>query len=116
MRSVGFLSSTVLLACALLPVQPAHGYAPGCSAGMRSDFNGDGYSDAVVADPYASVGALLQVGRVNVLYGDGDARIGEGVVTCERKDTDRYGRVVALCRVYGEDLSLSLQVRVVGRR
>ena len=34
-----------------------------------------------------------------------DARIGEGVVTCERKDTDRYGRVVALCRVFGEDLS-----------
>jgi endonuclease YncB( thermonuclease family) len=33
-----------------------------------------------------------------------DARIGEGVVTCERKDTDRYGRVVALCRVFGEDL------------
>jgi hypothetical protein len=29
-----------------------------------------------------------------------DARIGEGVVTCERKDSDRYGRVVALCRVY----------------
>jgi endonuclease YncB( thermonuclease family) len=33
-----------------------------------------------------------------------DARIGEGVVTCERKDTDRYGRTVALCRVFGEDL------------
>ena len=33
-----------------------------------------------------------------------DARIGEGVVTCERKDTDRYGRTVAVCRVYGEDL------------
>jgi len=31
-----------------------------------------------------------------------DARIGEGVVTCERKDTDRYGRVVALCRVFGD--------------
>ena len=26
------------------------------------------------------------------------------MVTCERKDSDRYGRVVALCRVYGEDL------------
>ncbi len=25
-------------------------------------------------------------------------------VTCERKDTDRYGRTVALCRVGGEDL------------
>src|SRR5215213_11929318 len=33
-----------------------------------------------------------------------DARIGVGVVTCERTDTDRYGRVVALCRVFGEDL------------
>jgi endonuclease YncB( thermonuclease family) len=33
-----------------------------------------------------------------------DARIGDGVVTCERSDTDRYGRRVAVCRVYGEDL------------
>ena len=33
-----------------------------------------------------------------------DARIGEGVVTCEPKDTDRYGRPVAICRVFGEDL------------
>src|SRR4051795_8910709 len=33
-----------------------------------------------------------------------DARIGEGVVTCERKGTDRYGRMAAVCRVFGEDL------------
>jgi endonuclease YncB( thermonuclease family) len=33
-----------------------------------------------------------------------DARIGDGVVTCEPKGTDRYGRTVAICRVYGEDL------------
>src|SRR4051794_21275964 len=33
-----------------------------------------------------------------------DARIGEGVVTCERKDMDRYGRMVAVCHVFGEDL------------
>lgn len=32
------------------------------------------------------------------------ARIGEGVVTCEPKDTDQYGRTVAICRAYGEDL------------
>lgn len=31
-------------------------------------------------------------------------------VTCERKDTDRYGRTVALCRVSGEDLG-ALMVR-----
>jgi endonuclease YncB( thermonuclease family) len=33
-----------------------------------------------------------------------DARIGDGVVTCQPKDRDFYGRVVAVCRVYGEDL------------
>jgi endonuclease YncB( thermonuclease family) len=33
-----------------------------------------------------------------------DYRISDGVVTCEPKDRDRYRRVVALCRVYGEDL------------
>jgi endonuclease YncB( thermonuclease family) len=33
-----------------------------------------------------------------------DARIGDGVVTCEHKDTDQYGRKVGICRVYGEDL------------
>jgi endonuclease YncB( thermonuclease family) len=33
-----------------------------------------------------------------------DARIDEGVVTCEPKDADQYGRTVAVCRVYGEDL------------
>ena len=34
-----------------------------------------------------------------------DYRISDGVVTCEPKDRGRYGRVVAVCRVYGEDLS-----------
>jgi endonuclease YncB( thermonuclease family) len=33
-----------------------------------------------------------------------DSRIGEGVVTCEVQDTDRYRRKVAICRVFGEDL------------
>ena len=34
-----------------------------------------------------------------------DYRISDGVVTCEPKDRDRYGRMVAVCRAYGEDLS-----------
>ncbi len=34
-----------------------------------------------------------------------DYRISDSVVTCEPKDKDRYGRVVAVCRAYGEDLS-----------
>lgn len=32
-------------------------------------------------------------------------KIGGKTVTCERKDTDRYGRIVAVCRAGGEDLN-----------
>ena len=90
-RWVRALSTTVLVACAvpLLVVQPARATPPGaresvsevpegCAAGLRSDFNGDGYSDAVVANPYASLGSFAEVGRIAVLYGDSDGRIGEG--------------------------------------
>lgn len=31
--------------------------------------------------------------------------VGQRTVRCEQRDTDRYGRVVAVCRVAGEDLS-----------
>ena len=42
------------------------------------DLNGDGYDDAVVGDPYASVGGRAGAGAVVVLYGDADRRIGQG--------------------------------------
>ncbi|WP_340116168.1 thermonuclease family protein [Pelagibius sp. 7325] len=32
-------------------------------------------------------------------------KIGKGVVGCEPRDVDRYGRVVAVCRAQGEDLN-----------
>lgn len=32
-------------------------------------------------------------------------RIGRRTVSCEQRDRDRYGRLVAVCRVGGEDLS-----------
>jgi endonuclease YncB( thermonuclease family) len=32
-------------------------------------------------------------------------RIGERTVACGPRDTDRYGRIVAICRVGGEDLN-----------
>ena len=35
----------------------------------RSDFNGDGYSDAVVSDPYADAGGAVNSGQISVLYG-----------------------------------------------
>lgn len=33
---------------------------------------------------------------------------GRGEVACERKDTDRYGRTVAICRVDGRDLGKAM--------
>lgn len=42
------------------------------------DLNGDGYDDAVVGDPYATVAGKAEAGAVVVLYGDADSRVGEG--------------------------------------
>ena len=89
-RKVRLLSITALLACAipLLPIgwfvnvptapQPVGTLPAGCAAGLESDFNGDGYSDAVVGDPDATVDGQARAGRVVVLYGDSDGRIGQG--------------------------------------
>jgi endonuclease YncB( thermonuclease family) len=31
--------------------------------------------------------------------------VGQRLVACDRRDTDRYGRIVAVCRIGGEDLN-----------
>jgi hypothetical protein len=43
-----------------------------------SDLNGDGFDDAVVGDPYATVDGKREAGAIVVLFGDADGRIGEG--------------------------------------
>jgi len=42
------------------------------------DLNGDGFEDAVVGDPYATVDGLAQAGTITVLFGEDDQQIGEG--------------------------------------
>ena len=37
---------------------PAQAAADGCDPGFSTDFDGDGFSDTVVADPYATVGTV----------------------------------------------------------
>ena len=84
----------------------AYAEADGCDTGVKSDFNGDGRSDTVVADPYATVNGLAEAGRVNVLYGDADGLVGEGGrgVVYQGLDTiggipeagDRFGFSVAV--------------------
>lgn len=61
---------------AAAPVQAA---ADACrTTTSDTDLNGDGYDDAVVGDPYATVSGRAGAGAVVVLYGDADGRIGEG--------------------------------------
>jgi hypothetical protein len=63
------------------PLAPApSSRAVGSCAGTPSDLdlNGDGYDDAVVGDPYATVAGKAEAGAIVVLYGDADRKIGEG--------------------------------------
>ncbi|HZA72414.1 MAG TPA: VCBS repeat-containing protein [Propionibacteriaceae bacterium] len=76
--AVAVASLGIVAGGSLLGPAPAYAAAEECDPGMESDFNGDGRSDAVVGDPYATVNGQAQAGRVNVLYGDGDGLIGEG--------------------------------------
>ena len=47
--------------------------------GAPTDFNGDGFSDATVSDPYADPGGVVDAGQVTVLYGD-SSTVGGGSV------------------------------------
>ena len=80
LRTIHLPLSGLLLAAGLTLTGPlpADAAADNCAPGVASDFNGDGRSDTVVADPYATVNGQAQAGRVNVLYGDADGLIGEG--------------------------------------
>jgi hypothetical protein len=64
-------------AAAARPASARTAVEPCFSAG-ELDLNGDGFTDAVVGDPEATVAGQPQAGRIVVLYGDGDGRIGEG--------------------------------------
>ena len=113
-RRPGFWGHALLLGLATV-VGPPSSAAPEIIAGQASVIDGDTLEirgerirlfgiDAPASGQTCldAKGRCYRCGQKAALVLD--ARIGEGVVTCERKDTDRYGRVVALCRVYGEDL------------
>ncbi|MCC6495037.1 MAG: hypothetical protein IT193_02130 [Propionibacteriaceae bacterium] len=70
----------VLCAAVLIPLgNPADAHAAvDCGLRPDRDLNGDGFQDAAVGDPYATVDGLAEAGTVTILYGDADGRIGEG--------------------------------------
>ena len=68
-----------LLITGLAAGAPAAARADECaSSSSARDLNGDGYDDAVVGDPYATVSGRAEAGAVVVLYCDADLRICEG--------------------------------------
>ena len=97
-------------AIAVIPLTlggPAHAAADGCSPGVKSDFNGDGRSDTVVGDPYATVGGQAQAGRVIVLYGDADGRIGEGSRGVVSQDSPSVGGTAEAGDRFGSALAVA---------
>ncbi len=64
-RSVVIAVSLVAASVGVLPA----GSAQAAPAGVREDFNGDGYGDLAVAAPHATVNGKADAGYVAVLYG-----------------------------------------------
>ena len=108
-RAVVLSVAAAVAAPLLFTAAPATAAADGCEAGFATDFNGDGFSDAVVADPSATVGGAAHAGRLIVLYGDADGRIGEGARGTVRQGSgsvgdapesgDRFGFAIAVADV-----------------
>ena len=87
-----------------------------------SDYNGDGYDDAAVGDPYATVNGKLEAGSVTVLFGNADGRIGSGarqvITQADLGDTpeagDHFGFDVVLAPADVDNVCADLLVGVPG--
>jgi hypothetical protein len=72
--------------------------------GASSDFNGDGASDAVVADPYADPGGVSDAGQVTVMYGSGST-IGSGSVDTLVQGSGKVGNTTSAGDRFGSTVS-----------
>ncbi|MBA3528503.1 MAG: VCBS repeat-containing protein [Propionibacteriaceae bacterium] len=109
MRNIpaALLTLCVAVGALALPVLPAVAAPAPCFDAGELDFNGDGYADAAVGDPDATVSGQTGAGQVVILYGDADGRIGEGaraVLTQASLGSapeagDRFGAALAVARV-----------------
>ena len=73
------LCGVLMLPLALVPQPAAAAEIERCDqVRLYRDLNGDGFRDAVVGDPYATVSGQAEAGTVTILFGDADGRIGEG--------------------------------------
>jgi hypothetical protein len=86
------------------------------------DYNGDGYDDAAVGDPYATVNGKVGAGAVTVLLGGADGRIGSGGRTVITQASfgevpeagDHFGYDVVLTQAVLQDLCADLLIGAPG--
>lgn len=71
-RTVVFAIALIAAGAAVVPA----GHAEAAAAGVRQDFNGDGYGDLAVAAPSATVNGKARAGYVAVLYGSANGLTG----------------------------------------
>lgn len=102
------------------PAGAAPRVAADCNDSSEADFNGDGYDDAVIADPDATVDSQARAGQVHVLYGGAGGLVGQGGsrqvlrqgmagVGQVAETNDRFGFRVIAARV-DEDLCMDLVI------
>ncbi|HEX6760838.1 MAG TPA: galactose oxidase-like domain-containing protein [Propionibacteriaceae bacterium] len=72
--------------------------------GAPSDFNGDGFSDAVVADPYADPGGAADAGQLTVRYGN-SSTIGGGSVDTLVQGSGSVGNTASAGDRFGSTLA-----------
>jgi len=72
--------------------------------GASSDFNGDGFSDAVVADPYADPAGVSDAGQITVLYGN-NSTIGGGSVDTLVQGSGTVGNTASAGDRFGTTVS-----------
>lgn len=116
---LSFLVAAPSAAAPAGPVTPA----ADCGSGAgEADVNGDGFDDAVVADPDATVNGVAGAGQVHVLYGGAGGQVGQGGarevlrqglagVGETLEANDHFGSRVVLARV-DEDVCADLVVGV----
>jgi hypothetical protein len=95
----------VAVTAALATVPAAATAAPSpapAAAGVRADFNGDGWTDLAVGAPYEDVGEVNSAGAVNVVYGsasgltrNGNQLLHQGLLAGAAEANDRFGSALA---------------------
>ena len=75
LAAVTLVSGALMVPLLGVPTAQAADILPCNTSRPYRDLNGDGFEDAVVGDPYATVDGKAQAGTVTVLFGEDDLQM-----------------------------------------